>query len=633
MPRRPLLIFIIALTSCVTAASQTKDTNNSSAKPANTNTTEKAPTKNARELEAERLLKEKRANAQALLINLAADARNFNDAITRARTLARVASLLWDADHDRARSLFRLAWEAAEIGDKEVFEKAKATPRATKSGPDLPYVVDVHLRREVMRLAAVRDRALGEEFLDDYKEQMRRANNGALISSVSPMGTFDPLVEQRLDVARQVMENGEIDRALQFADPVLGAISQWTVDFLSSLREKNAVAADERYARMLMNAAADPRSEANTVSILSAYLFTPHYFLAYNGEGTSMRNFPGNRTPPAVTRDLQLSFFRAATAILTRPLAPPGQEETTSGHGGHYLVIKRLLPLFEQLAPAELTAALRAQVENLGPLVSKSTRDRDDDDLVKSGIRPDNQMENYEKQMLDQLDHAKTSDERDLFLIRLAVWFAGKGDLKARDFADEVADPEMRKHTRTYTDIRLARAAVVSKNVDQMLQLVRVGEFEHVYKAWLLTQAAKLVARTDRERAASLIEQAVGEARRMSQSDVDTPRAFLGAANATFVVNRAAVWETMAEALKNSNSAEDFSGEGAELNFRLISKSGPSWVSSEPVPDFDLEGIFRNLADYDYDKTVELARGFTKPAPRAVATLAIARSVLEPKKK
>jgi len=181
MPLRPLLISVIILTACLTATAQTKDANNSSGKPANANSPEKAPTKTARELEAERLLKERRANVQALLINLAADARNFNDAITRARTLARVASLLWAADHERARSLFRLAWEAAEVGDKDSPEKAKATPRATTSGPGLAYGVSVQLRREVMRLAAMRDRALGEEFLNDYKEQIQRANNGALI--------------------------------------------------------------------------------------------------------------------------------------------------------------------------------------------------------------------------------------------------------------------------------------------------------------------------------------------------------------------------------------------------------------------------------------------------------------------
>jgi hypothetical protein len=49
------------------------------------------------------------------------------------------------------------------------------------------------------------------------------------------------------------------------------------------------------------------------------------------------------------------------------------------------------------------------------------------------------------------------------------------------------------------------------------------------------------------------------------------------------------------------------------------------------VPDFDLEGIFRSLSNYDYD--VELARGFQGEAPRANAVIAIARSVLDEKKK
>jgi hypothetical protein len=51
------------------------------------------------------------------------------------------------------------------------------------------------------------------------------------------------------------------------------------------------------------------------------------------------------------------------------------------------------------------------------------------------------------------------------------------------------------------------------------------------------------------------------------------------------------------------------------------------------VPDFDLEGIFRSLSNYDYDKAVELARGFQGEAPRANAVIAIARSVLDEKKK
>jgi hypothetical protein len=50
------------------------------------------------------------------------------------------------------------------------------------------------------------------------------------------------------------------------------------------------------------------------------------------------------------------------------------------------------------------------------------------------------------------------------------------------------------------------------------------------------------------------------------------------------------------------------------------------------VPQFDLDGLFRDLATQDYDRAVELARGFQGEGPRAVATIAIARAILEPKK-
>ena len=474
---------------------------------------------------------------------------------------------------------------------------------------------------------------MAEEFIAKMKEQMQRDNGGALISTRTALGGFDPFIKQRLDVARQLLEADEMERALEFADPALGAVSQYTVDFLSSVRERKAIAADDRYATMLMSAAANPASDANTVSVLSSDLFTPHSYVGFGKDGTSTRSFPGNRTPPDVSPQLRLAFFRAAAAILLRPLAPPGEEQTTAGHDGHYLVIKRLMPLFEQYAPPDLTASLKAQLESLTSLVTKTTRDRDDDDYVKSGIRPDNMIENWEQSLRDRLDRAKTSAERDQIYLQLASVYASKSDLHARDFVDEVTDPETRKDARIYIDIRLARNAVARKDAERIFELIRTGELDHIYKSWLFAQAAKLLIKSDSEKAASLVESAIAEARRISPSDADAPRAFLAAANAMFLINSSAVWETMSEAVKNANAAERFTGEHGELVFYLATKGGTSFGSSESVPDFDLEGIFRNLADYDYDKAVQLARGLNRDAPKSVATIAIAQAVLETKKK
>jgi hypothetical protein len=60
---------------------------------------------------------------------------------------------------------------------------------------------------------------------------------------------------------------------------------------------------------------------------------------------------------------------------------------------------------------------------------------------------------------------------------------------------------------------------------------------------------------------------------------------------------------------------------------------GMSWSQTEFAPEFDVDGIFARLADYDYDKAIELAQGLTREAPRAVATIAIARTVLAEKKR
>ena len=196
-----------------------------------------------------------------------------------------------------------------------------------------------------------------------------------------------------------------------------------------------------------------------------------------------------------------------------------------------------------------------------------------------------------------------------------------------------MVDPETRIDAKRYIDIRLARHAVQKKDEKRISELIRISEFDHIHKAWLMTQAAQLLTKTDREKALSLTELAIGEARRISPSDPDSPRAFLCAVNAVFLLDRSAVWETMNEAIKNANSAENFTGEDTQLQFRLVLKSGLTYVSSESVPDFTLQNIFKGLAEFDYEKAVQLAGGLKRDAPRSAATLAIAGAVLETKEK
>ena len=72
---------------------------------------------------------------------------------------------------------------------------------------------------------------------------------------------------------------------------------------------------------------------------------------------------------------------------------------------------------------------------------------------------------------------------------------------------------------------------------------------------------------------------------------------------------------------------------GVEDLKNIVGKStAKRLLINKSVPDFDLETIFRDLAMLDYNCAIELAKGFQAEGPRAIATIAIARAILHPKK-
>ena len=77
-------------------------------------------------------------------------------------------------------------------------------------------------------------------------------------------------IVQRLQFATQLLEDGDVGRAIQFADPALDRVTTRGIFFLSSLREKDMMAADLRFATMMAKTVADPTSDAVGVSVLSS---------------------------------------------------------------------------------------------------------------------------------------------------------------------------------------------------------------------------------------------------------------------------------------------------------------------------------------------------------------------------
>jgi len=176
----------------------------------------------------------------------------------------------------------------------------------------------------------------------------------------------------------------------------------------------------------------------------------------------------------------------------------------------------------------------------------------------------------------------------------------------------------------------LAINAIKKQKIEIALELARIGELTHIQRVWLLSQAAKLVAKTDQERALSLLADAAAEARRIDGSDLDRPRGLLAIANALRVIEPLRVWDAVFDVVKAANSTERFTGEGGELTMIVTS---PSKIlrKTENVSEFDVAGVFGELGKSDWERAVQLARGFQGEALRANATVAISRSMLDEK--
>ena len=591
---------------------------------------QKKPKTNTEEVDADAA--QQRTVAISLVSALADEARSFKDQTRRARVQARAADVLWDSEPERARELFRRAWEAAEIVDAEAAKK-RAEEMRRQQTQDEPMVVrgGPSLRSEVLRLAAKRDRKLGEEFLkalDDAaaKERSEAATDQRLNNSGMRVGA-----SQRLQLARRLVEDGEIQRAMEFAGPALDSVNVDSIFFLSALREKSAQPADSAFTTLLARVARDPNSDANTISGLSSYLFTPFLYVTFERDGGSNQNRGRGPTPPPADIDpnVRNSFFKVAYQILMQPLPAPDQDRTTSGQSGKYLIIKRLLPLFEQYA-GDLAPGLRTQMTALASYVPPGLQ-QGENRAVNTGIMPESSEGDPYQRMQERLDHATRSEDRDAIYADYAVALTEDADPRARDLVDKIENTELRKSVKAYTDFEITQHAVRNKDVAEIMRLVKTCDLTSIQKVWALTSAAKLVATSERSRATDMLEQALAESRRISESDPDRARALTAVAVGFGEIDRVRAWETLGEVVKAANGAGEYTGEDSRISSRLQTKFMVV-MNSGNAEDFDLIAVFRHLARADLMRAIQLAKTFTGEAPRAVATLAIARSVLEKRK-
>lgn len=379
------------------------------------------------------------------------------------------------------------------------------------------------------------------------------------------------------------------------------------------------------YARLLSRAEADAQSDANTVSGLSSYVFTPGFYVTFEpgggarwSQGDEAPKPPAN-FPPA----LHDKFFQVGAAILLRPL-PQSDPEARNIKSR---AIKRLLPLFDQYAP-DMAAALRTQLNEMSS--AAPSRDMGQRPFsVTEEIKPAPSADEALEQMQNRIDRARTPRERDSVYASTAAALLDNGDERASDIADKIENVERRNQLLQHIDFEFIQLAIRKKQATKAIRLIQSGRLSNTQRAAGYIDVARLLRETERQRSLELLEEAVREVNRIEGNKPDRAVLLVGIANQLIGADRVRAWEIIGEVVKEANRFDGYTGENT-LTFPLMTGTVVTMIRIGGE-NFSIAKVFRALAKDDLYRAVDAARSFKYDAPRAAVTLAIATSILEKK--
>jgi hypothetical protein len=576
--------------------------------------------------------------AVSIVMSIANESDTFKDQALRVYIQAHAADALWETDSVLAHNLFLRAWKTADNIDREGQRDAEeARTKLLTSHQGITFIPPApNLRSEVLNLAARHDWRLGEDLLAEMEEtKEQEATVGSNVPDDNKVSFFDPTqpppaTARRLELAIELIKVGDVERAKRFADPSLDRVTSPSIMFISTLRQKDAAAADERYSRLLALTVNDPSSDATAISLLSSYVFTPNILVTATRRGR-LSNDWGDIAPSAdLPVTLRPDFLKVAADVLLRPILPSNQDRTSAGKAGTYFTIARLLPLFEQYAPDYLPA-LNARLSILAPDTPEVYKNNDNG-MLTLGLVPKTSGGDDLEYLLNQISHTVGDDARDLLYIKAIRAAATKGDSRIREFPDRIENADLRKWARPFADFVAVRKALAEKDVEGTVRIISAGGMSPIQRVWAYTEVASLLKQSDAHRATQLLNEATSQARSINSGEVDRIYALSCVASRFFVFDRERAWEIADDVVNASNTVPKFTPSDSRLAARLQAR-GVVTIVNVDVPSFNITSLFELLAKDDFQRAADMAYELKSDAARATVNLAIAHSLLTRQKK
>jgi hypothetical protein len=409
--------------------------------------------------------------------------------------------------------------------------------------------------------------------------------------------------------------------------------------FVIRLRERDSPAADAMLAQLIGFTGNNPASDANSVLLLSAPIFSPTLLVVSDAQGSLLFRTVAPRTAQRagqapIPPGLRNSFYEVSTSILIRKSQQlPAASDSRSGVP-YYFAIDRLLPFVEAEAP-QFASLLKDRRDSLAAGIDSGNRTSLSAQASVQSLSPDKNGDPLRSQN-EALSHAGDTASRDrialgivIAAVRHRIWD------RARRAASEISDTALQRGAlgliavSEIADITRAYEDDKENDYESVLNYLGKTNAPPFAIAWGYAQAAPIAAKKSGPgRAAELVDEGSRIAAQETAGSRQRLAAYAVLATAASRYNKPRSWELVREVVRTANSIEDLRGDEEVIDLS-DGPGGDAEKLSINASAFRLDAVFAKMTVLDFDEAVVQARALERPVPRLLALTAIARSGIE----
>ena len=511
-----------------------------------------------------------------LLSHLADQARLSDDLAFAVRAQSQAANLLWPYDCERARAIFRqafqlLARETVSQGDRR------------------------QLREELLNRIASRDTELAEELAralvylaDNQKDARADAERRELLITVALQ-----IVER--DPYR-AMALGQLSLGSPSASPANNRedgtlISQNFARLLVLMRAVDSGLSDLLFSSAVIRLERSQAINLDDIHTLGSYLVSS---VNSSAKDSISRH--------VIERFLGLAFNQI---MLYRNSEERGRPDDAAV----YFITRQLTDLFARYMPDRFKKVQR----KIDEMNEASALDRTSDLGLAQPTSP--------ADIAGDALASSNESERDSLYARAALGWLAKGEIgEAQSAARSIANREMRDRVLA----QIARRQTSEGRIDEAVAVALRIEDDTARVSVLVKLAGAALASRDRVRAVELLDEAEAEAIK-AQPTVARAQSLLTIVSSFSAVDTVRAFEVMQTAIKSIN---DIPAPGGQK--RLAGNQQPD-VAAPASPDLynlNFESTLAVLAQTDFDRALLLAQQLTIKDASLIAQLAVCRGGL-----